>query len=436
MASRQSDRTFLFLQGPHGPFFHGLARMLRAAGATTWRVGFNRGDQAFWPDRDSFIPFRDRAEAWDARIVQLLDEKRATDLVLYGDTRPIHAQAIAHARARGVTVHVFEEGYLRPYWVTYERNGANGHSRLMQTSVAQMRAALTDHDLDLPDAPARWGDMRQHVFYGAAYHGFVLLANRAYAHFRPHRALSVRDEFRLYLRRLALMPLLWLDRVQATYRIKTGGFPYHLALLQLAHDASFRDHSPFESMADFLDVVIAGFAQGAPTHHHLVFKAHPLEDGRTPMRDDIRRMARAHGVADRVHYLRGGKLARLLDDARSAVTVNSTAAQQALWRGLPLKAFGQAVYLKPEFVSDQSMAAFFRDPTRPDSRAYRDYRHYLLETSQVAGSFYSMQGRRQLLRQVVDLMLSHEDPYEALDAGKPAARQHLSLVKTPGGFSG
>ncbi|MEX3014341.1 capsule biosynthesis protein [Gymnodinialimonas hymeniacidonis] len=429
MAPSHAHRTFLFLQGPHGPFFHRLAQMLAAAGASVWRVGFNRGDQAFWPDTDTYISFQDIAESWDARAAALMDEKGVTDLVLYGDTRPIHAQAIAHAKARGITVHVFEEGYLRPYWVTYERGGANGHSRLMDTSVEQMRTALKNLDLDLPDTPSKWGDMRQHVFYGAAYHGFVLLANRAYANFRPHRALTVRDEFRLYLRRLALMPLLWLDRVQATYRIKTGGFPYHLALLQLAHDASFRDHGPFETMADFLEVLIAGFADGAPSHHHLVFKAHPLEDGRTPIRADIRRIAAQHGVADRVHYVRGGKLARLLNDARSAVTVNSTAAQQALWRGLPLKAFGQAVYLKPEFVSDQPMGAFFQNPTRPDSRAYRAYRHYLLETSQISGSYYSTKGRRQLLRQVVDMMLSPEDPYDALDAGRPAPRQHLSLVK-------
>ncbi len=429
MTQSQSNRTFLFLQAPHGPFFQRLAQMLAASGASIWRVGFNQGDRAFWPDRQSYIPFQDGAEAWGATAAALIDEKGVTDLVVYGDTRPIHAEAIAIAKARGVTIHVFEEGYLRPYWVTYERGGSNGNSRLMEMDVAQMQRAVRDLDLDLPDAPARWGDMRQHVFYGAAYHGFVLLANRAYAHFRPHRALTVREEFRLYRRRLALMPLHWLDRVLATRRIKNGGFPYHLALLQLAHDASFRDHGPFETMEDFLEVLIAGFAEGAPTHHHLVCKAHPLEDGRTPIRNDIHRIAQAHGVAERVHYVRGGKLAGLLDDARSAVTVNSTAAQQALWRGLPLKAFGQAVYLKPEFVSEQSIGAFFQSPTRPDSRAYRDYRHYLLETSQVAGSFYSARGRRQLLRQVTDMMLSAEDPYEALDAGRPAPRQHLSVVK-------
>jgi len=428
MAPSHANRVFLFLQGPHGPFFGQLARMLRAAEATAWRVGFNRGDQAFWPDAASYIPFTDPADAWPATVTALMEDKGVTDLVLYGDTRPIHAAAIHAAKARGITIHVFEEGYLRPYWVTYERGGANGHSRIMDLSVADMRRALEGLDLDLPDAPARWGDMRQHVFYGALYHYFVFLRNHAYTQFRTHRALAVGQEFRLYLRRLALMPVHWIDRVQATTRIKTGGFPYHLALLQLEHDASFRDHGPFASMEEFFEVLIAGFASGAPAHHHLVFKAHPLEDGRTPHRRNIRRIAAAQGVADRVHYVRGGKLARLLNDARSAVTVNSTAAQQALWRGLPLKAFGQAVYLKPEFVSEQKMDAFFQNPTRPDSRAYRDYRHFLLETSQITGSFYSARGRRQLLRQVVDMMLSPEDPYEALEAGHPAPRQHLRLV--------
>ena len=137
-------------------------------------------------------------------------------------------------------------------------------------------------------------------------------------------------------------------------------------------------HSPFTGMRGFLEEVIRGFADGAPSHHHLVFKAHPLEDGRVPQRADIRALAAAMGVADRVHYLRGGKLGQLLDHARSAVTVNSTAGQQVLWRGLPLKVFGQAVYAKPEFVSTQSLPEFFAHPSRPDSRAYRDYRHFLL----------------------------------------------------------
>lgn len=422
------SRVFLFLQGPHGPFFHRLGVMLRRAGAEVWRVGFNAGDRAFWFHPRSYIPYRGTVDGWSAEFTCLCTEKNVTDIVLYGDTRPIHAQAVAEAKARGLRVHVFEEGYLRPYWVTYERGGSNGNSRLMHMSLAEMQTALEQSDLEAPLPPSHWGDMRQHVFYGALYHWFVMFRNGDYRNFRPHRSLSVTQEFLLYLKRLLLMPFHAMDRAIASTRIRHGGFPYHLALLQLEHDSSFQKHSPFSTMTDFLELVIDGFAKGAPRHHHLVFKAHPLEDGRVPIRHQIRKIARERGISDRVHYVRGGKLAMLLNDARSAVTVNSTAAQQVLWRGIPLKVFGRAVFAKPEFVSEQSLPDFFATATRPDAKAYRDYRRYLLETSQLPGGFYSSKGRRQLLRQVVDMMLSDQDPYQALAAGTAAPRQHLRAV--------
>ncbi|MEQ9261032.1 MAG: capsular biosynthesis protein [Roseovarius sp.] len=421
-------RVFLFLQGPHGPFFEKLARMIRRTGAEAWRVGFNAGDGFFWRDRRSYIPFLEEAACWPERFREIVAEKGVTDLVLYGDVRPIHAQAVEIAKAAGLTVHVFEEGYMRPYWVTYERGGSNGNSRLMEMTVDEMRHALENSDMDTALPPASWGDMRQHIFYGAAYHGCVLLFNRRYRNFRPHRSLSVRQEFMLYLQRLLLMPAQAVERRIATARVRYGGFPYHLALLQLEHDASFQAHSPFSTMSEFLETVIRGFAEGAPGHHHLVVKAHPLEDGRVPVRRVLRGLARQHGIADRVHFVRGGKLAQLLDEARSAVTVNSTAAQQVLWRGIPLKTFGDAVYAKPEFVSSRPLRDFFAQAERPDRRAYADYRRYLLETSQIAGGFYSASGRRQLLRQAVDLMLSQDDPYDALKLGTAAPRQQLRAV--------
>jgi capsular polysaccharide export protein len=423
-----TQRNFLFLQGPHGPFFYRLATMLRRAGVGIWRVGFNAGDRAFWHDSNSYIAYQDAPEDWPATFRRIVREKQITDIVLYGDTRPIHAQAVAEARNAGLTIHVFEEGYLRPYWVTYERDGSNGNSRLMEMSVNDMRLALENTDLDQPMPPASWGDMRQHIFYGAAYHGCVLLLNWGYRNFRPHRSISVGQEFKLYLRRLLLMPAQAIERRLATWRIRHGGFPYHLALLQLEHDSAFQMHSPFGTMTEFLETVVQGFAAGAPQHHHLVVKAHPLEDGRVPIRRELRRLAKLHKVSDRVHYVRGGKLAQLLDEARTAVTVNSTAAQQVLWRGIPLKTFGQAVYDKPEFVSTEPLRDFFAGANRPDHRAYKDYRRFLLETSQVPGGFYSKRGRRQLLRQAVDMMLASDDPYDALKSGTAAPRQQLRAV--------
>ena len=188
-------------------------------------------------------------------------------------------------------------------------------------------------------------------------------------------------------------------------------------------------HSPFTTMTEFLDVVIEGFAKGAAPHHHLVFKAHPLEDGRVPVAREIRRLA-ALTRRGGPRAFRARRQAGAAAEPRAHPPSRSIPppAQQVLWRGLPLKTFGAAVYAKPEFVSTQPLAEFFAHPTRPDSRAYRDYRHYLLETSQVPGGFYSARGRRELLRQVVDMMLSAEDPYDALTSGKAAPRQQLRLV--------
>ncbi|GHC67078.1 capsule biosynthesis protein [Neogemmobacter tilapiae] len=424
-----SDCRFLFLQGPHGPFFHRLAKALRATGAQVWRVGFNLGDRAFWPDRASFIPCHNTPDQWADSIGPLLDERQITDIVLYGDTRPIHAHAIRAAKARGLRVHVFEEGYMRPYWATYERDGSNGHSRLMTLSMDQIVQAAQGPLADQPEAPTHWGDLRQHMFWGAVYHFLVWLGRWRFPAFRSHRDQSVTQEFALYAKRLLLLPFHRWERILATSVIRRGGFPYHLALLQLEHDASFRNHSPYASMTEFLDQVLLGFAQGAPKHHHLVFKAHPLEDGRTALARDIRRLAKASGIARRVHFVRGGKLARLLDGAESAVTINSTAGQQVLWRGLPLKAMGTAVYSKPGLVSDQALVGFFAAPQRPDPVAARAFRRFLLHSSQFPGGYYSAGGRNTLIRRLPDAMLSEGDPYAPLLAESgAAAQQQLRLV--------
>lgn len=423
--SATDERVFLMLQGPHGPFFDRLARLLRAAGAAVWRCGFNAGDEFFWSDRDSFLRHEGGVADWPAHLDAILRDRGVTDIVLYGDVRPIHATARALAAERGLRVHVFEEGYLRPYWISYERQGSNGNSVLMRIPLAQMRAALREQISEVRRPPAHWGDMRQHKFYGAFYHFLILVANRRYRAYAGHRAISVAQEFRLNLRRLVLAPAYNLGRALQWRRLRLSGWPYNLALMQLEHDSNFLGHSPFTRNAQFIRTVIDSFARSAPRHHHLIFKAHPLEDGRAGNRTAIREAAADHGVSDRVHYIHGGKLAEILSHARAVVTVNSTGAQQALWRGIPVKTLGRAVYEKPGLVSEQTLDDFLVAPTAPDARAYRTFRDYLLQTSQIPGGFYASRSRAHALRLVADMLLSSDDPYEALASGRVLPRQQL-----------
>lgn len=422
-------RVFLMLQGPHGPFFDRLGKMLRAAGAQVWRCGFNAGDAFFWSDKEHFIPFTGRMDEWPAFLDRILIEKGVTDIVLYGDVRPIHAMARNASREEELHFHVFEEGYLRPYWVTYERGGSNGHSMLLQIPLAQMRRALRDSPNDMRRPPAKWGDMRQHKFYGALYHFVLLVANRDYRNYTGHRSLPVIEEFRLNLMRFLLSPYYNVASFLQWRRYKFAGWPYTLVPLQLEHDSNFLGHSPFSGNREFIETVISAFAKSAPSHHHLLFKAHPLEDGRAGNLSTIQNLAAEFGLADRVHYLRAGKLAELLAHARSVVTVNSTSAQQALWRGIPVKTLGRAIYAKPGIVSAQSLTEFFDKPTPPDPQSYRILRNYLLQTSQIPGGFYSRRARAHTLRLVADMILAADDPYQALARGAVAHRHQIDDIE-------
>ena len=418
-------RVFLMLQGPHGPFFDRLAGMLRETGATIWRCGFNAGDEFFWSDGAHFIRYTGTDAEWPAHLDRILSDKGITDIVLYGDVRPVHHAACDAARRRNLRIHVFEEGYLRPYWITYERGGSNGNSPLCAVPVARMRSTLRDTMLEVRRPPAYWGDMRQHKFYGAFYHFLILVANSRFPGWRSHRSIPVGEEFALNLARFLGAPMNNLTRAVQWRRFRLSGHPYIMVPMQLEHDSSFLGHSPYRRNREFVDEVVAAFATAAPRHHHLLFKAHPLEDGRAGNRAAIRAAAARHGVSHRVHYFCGGKLADMLSHARAIVTVNSTAAQQALWRGLPVKAMGRAVYSKPGLVSDQTLPAFMANPQPPDPATYRVFRDYLLQTSQVPGGFYSVQSRAHALRLVADMMLAPTDPYQALDAGPVRHRQQL-----------
>lgn len=406
-------RAFLFLQGPHGPFFCELAKALIDEGAEVHRVCFNPSDEREWRNAGPKYRYTGPTESFDEWLDQHLPALGITDIVLYGDTRPVHRIALDRAQNLGLETHCLEEGYLRPSWVTYERFGNNGNSPLMSLSLPRMAQALGQGTRPEFDAPATWGDTRQHIWYSALYHAMCLLPSVRYGKPAGHRDLPLWKETAIYAIRALKSPWIRLRRGIQQWSLLRSSKTFHLTLLQLSFDASMQVHSDYESTSEFIEDVIDAFAEGAPAEDYLVLKAHPFEDGREKLGKVIRDLAHDLGVGDRVIFIDGGKkLASLLDRARSAITVNSTAAQQALWRGLPVVAMGRAIYKKPGLVSQQTLSSFMRHPRRPDLRSYWLFRQFMMETSQVTGSYYSIGGRKRLLQQLPVLMLDPVDPYD------------------------
>lgn len=427
--SDSCDRAFLFLQGPHGPFFRHLANALKGQGATVCRIAFNRGDESEWGRAGPLYRFDGDLATYAEWLDSFLREHGITDIVLYGDTRPVHRMARERAGALGLTTHCFEEGYIRPSWITYERAGNSGNSRLMDISLPRMMAALGESVPPGESVPAIWGNHRHHLWHSFRYHMRCLLPARRYGQFPGHRELPLWRESAWYVARSLKIPWIRLYRAYRRGRLLRSAKRFHLALLQLSFDTSMQAHSDFHTSAEFVERVIGAFAKGAEPRDHLVFKAHPFEDGRERLGRVIRRLAREHDIAGRVIFIDGGsKLAALLDRASSAITINSTSAQQALWRGLPVAALGRAIYAKPGLVSAQPLTEFMHRPAPPDMRAYWVFRRFLMETSQVAGSFYTMPGIDRLLGRLPTLMLDRIDPYDRV-----LAQEAEPVAKTPTG---
>ncbi len=202
-------------------------------GADVHKICFNAGDRFFWRNNKTRSDFLGTADDWPVFIHDML-KQGYTDLVIYGDNRPVHIAALECAQTLDITIHYFEEGYLRPYWATYEREGVNGSSCLLKIRIDEMRKDLAEVEVQQPSAPVRWGDMRQHILLGAVYHWHIMFRNKDYPNYVPHRDNSVGNEFQLHLLKILNRLPHAIQRRLSTKRLVNSGMTYHLGILQLS----------------------------------------------------------------------------------------------------------------------------------------------------------------------------------------------------------
>lgn len=394
-------RSFLFLQGPPGPFFAELAKALTVRGHRCQRVNFNGGDRWNW--HEAANDFRSRLDDWPTWLTQIMLKEKITDLLLFGDCRPLHRIACDYAGALGVRVHVFEEGYVRPDWITLERGGVNGFSRLPRNPATYLRLAE-----GLPAIPAYppipssfWRRAREATTY---YAGVLLLAP-LYPHYRLHRPRSITAEYRGWLRKLAAAPLR--RRRSRRTLASLGTAPYFILPLQLDADHQIRTHSPFTGMGAAIEAIIASFAAHAPQDKLLLVKEHPLDNGLTCWRRTVEAAAVRHGAGKRVRFVTHGHIDALVRGACGVVTVNSTTGTFALAAGVPVAVLGAAVYDLPGVTHQGSLNAFWRAPGKPQIEIYDAFLRVVVESCLIRGGFSSREGRAHLVPAVVERLTAH-----------------------------
>jgi len=404
------SKRFLFLQGPCSPFFSKLGRATREAGHNVQRVNFNAGDCWYWNNGGTHY-FRKSADQLDAWYTDLFARENPTDLVLFGDQRPVHQPAIKQAKANGIRVHVFEEGYFRPYWVSLERGGVNANSQLPRDPSWYRRIGpkIPDYGNGRGFAPS----FAARAFHDVVYHVAGIRNPITYPGYRTHSPILAHREYTAYLRRAVTLANLKRRNLAAIQSLIYGRVPFWLVPLQLNSDAQIRHHSPFSSMTDMLEMTLTSFARMCRPDSVLVIKNHPLDTGQQDHASIIDGIRERVGLKrERILYLETGPLPALLNHARGVVTVNSTVGGSALVHGRPLKALGNAIYDMPGLTFQGGLDSFWRYAKQPDQRLFRWFRNTVIHGTQINGGLYSRESIDLAISNALPRLLSDKSPLE------------------------
>jgi capsular polysaccharide export protein len=422
----ETGRHVVFLQGMPCAFFKDVATRLREAGLRTTRINLCTGDALFWRGPDA-VNYRGTYKNWPDFIAGFFERERVTDLVLLGEQRYYHREAVEAAKARSITVTVTDFGYLRPDWITFERDGMSGGSHFPRDPAAIRRLAK---GLPEPDWTAQYADGGVRMACGDLLHNFAnVLLGWLYPFYRrsdrrPHTLLYTAScAVRLYAnRRLREAAELFVKD------ISTSGARYYVFPLQLNFDFQIIAYSDFDGVGDAIRMVLASFARHAPEDAQLVLKEHPWDPALVQWQTLMSEIAATLGISGRVHYLRGGNLDDLIRGASGVVTVNSTSGIRALQLGRPLKVLGQAVFDIPGISFQGTLDAFWSDGTIPDAELVRDFLLALSHTVQIRGTFFGKAGLTAAVNSAAWRLVNNRVGELEIEGRKLTPHEHPALM--------
>ena len=390
------DRSFLLLQGPPGPFFRQLGKAMAEHGIDVHRINICGGDARDWPDAE--VNFRGKFSEWPAFFDRYLRECRITDVMVFGDCRPYHVSALGIAELRNVRVHVLEEGYLRPHWMTLEPEAVNARSTLSRDKNWFLReAARLPAEPPLPPITASFSRRARDSYWH--YHS-VVTGRLRFPHYRSHRPHSIVMEGVGWLWRL----LTERGRARETTRVlsELHGKPMFVFPLQLSSDYQIRTHSAFPDMQSAATYVVESFAANAPADVHLLLKSHPLDPSFFNWRRFVRRLAARLGIEGRVHFIDGGDLDKIAAKARGMICVNSTSGTLALAHGVPVCTIGEAIYDMPGITHQGHVDTFWMRPVPPEPGVYPAFRRVLVDRCLVRGGIASESATEVLIQSILE----------------------------------
>ncbi len=379
------DKRLLMLQGPVGPFFMRFARDVEHAGAQVYKVNFNGGDWLFYPWNS--LPFRGLFEEWPATFEKILDDYAIDIVLLFNDCRPVHSIVKEIAKRRSFQTYVFEEGYIRPDYITLELFGANGHSQTPCSPDFYLNLPPTE----IPPSTIEVGNTYWYqALWAILYWIASVLFKPFFPHYQHHRPLTLKEAFPWI--RSAWRKVYFSIKEKSVLEKLSGRFAgkYFLVPLQVHNDSQIRVHSEFDSIGLFIEQVVESFQQYAPPETIVVIKHHPMDRGYVDYTHRIKQLIQKHKLQQKVLYIHDQHLPTLLEHSRGVIVINSTVGISALDQGKPVKVCGSAIYNMSGLTYQGELDTFWNQAqqTQLDHNLFERFRRFLIAQTQLNGSFY------------------------------------------------
>ena len=388
-----TSRSFLLLQGVATPFFAELGKALTQANHRVLHINFCGGDLLsgnFFTTTKHHINYKGDLASLADFYQETVKQHNITDILLFGDTRPIHLPALAFAKEHNVRLYVFEEGYLRPNWITLDKGGVNANSSLSKDPKWYLNYLKANPSEAINSKPVS-GGLAIRAWHDIHYHSANLLLSKYFANFQAHRPERALKEYWGWVRRL---PMLWFYYNKHSKKLITkllsSNKPFYLLPLQLDADSQIRIHSPVKDLSEVISKTIASFALHAPQDALLVIKIHPLDPWFVNFPRVIKEAAQVYQVSEqRIIYLEAGDLVSLLKKAKGTVLVNSTVGTSALSYDCPVIALGSAIYDMAGLTFQSSLDEFWTQAKGPDKTLFKAFQQAIIKKTQINGGYYN-----------------------------------------------
>lgn len=392
-------KSFLLLQGVASPFFIQLEKALIQANQKCIKVNFCGGDLfagEYFSKAQNHINFQDSLDNLHEFYADIFTKYDITDIALFGDTRPIHKDAIALAKQKNIRIHVFEEGYFRPNWVTLDDGGVNAYSSIFKASQNKAEWFLENA------TEKEWQNKNQNTggglliraWHDIRFHLASFFLKRKFPNYKTHRPDSPLAEYWGFVRRIPMVHFYYNRHSdQVIDQLLESKTPYFLLPLQLQADSQMRLHSSFKSLLEVIETTMKSFVKNAPLKSKLVIKLHPLDPWFIDYQSIIENLTADLSIdKSRILYLEAGNLNNLLKHCSGTILVNSTVGTSALSVDCPVIALGSAIYNIEGLTFQGSLDDFWLKATPPNKELFAAFRQCYIRNTQINGSFYNQKG--------------------------------------------